>query len=108
MPPPLDTNVIIRHITRDNPRLAQQARAFLRRVESGMEQVFDRTISVIADDDIRADRAGERGHSGLASRETRQLAQDEKAKRADYAVRNDGSLEDLEGELATILERMAR
>jgi len=94
-------------LRRDPPPLALVVEVPLL-FESGMEQVFDRTISVIADDDIRADRAGERGHSGLASRETRQLAQDEKAKRADYAVRNDGSLEDLEGELATILERMAR
>jgi predicted nucleic acid-binding protein len=37
--PPLDTNVIIRHITADDPALAPRARAFLRQVETGAEQV---------------------------------------------------------------------
>jgi predicted nucleic acid-binding protein len=39
MNPPLDTNVIIRHITADDPALASRARAFLRQVENGTVQV---------------------------------------------------------------------
>jgi len=74
--------------------------------ESGMEPVFDHTIAVIAADDVRAERAGERGHTGVASREARQLSQEQKAERADYAVRNDGSLGELERELSAILERI--
>lgn len=31
----LDTNVVLRHITQDNPQQAQQARALLRQVEAG-------------------------------------------------------------------------
>ena len=74
--------------------------------ESGMEPVFDYTIAVVADEDVRADRAGARGHAGLASRESRQLGQEEKAERADFAVRNDGSVEELERELSEVLRRM--
>ena len=71
-----------------------------------MEPVFDYTIAVVADEDVRADRAGARGHAGLASRESRQLGQEEKAERADFAVRNDGSVEELERELSEVLRRM--
>jgi len=74
--------------------------------ESGMEPVFDHTIAVVADEDVRADRAGARGHAGLASRESRQLGQQEKAERAEFAVRNDGSVEELERELSEVLRRM--
>ena len=64
--------------------------------ESGMEGAFDHTIAVVADDDLRAERIGARGHAVVASRESRQLGQEEKAQRADFAVRNDGSVEELE------------
>ena len=76
--------------------------------ESGLEEVFDFTIAVVADDDVRGERIDARGHSGVASRESRQLAQTEKAERADFAVRNDGTLEELERELAGLLARMER
>lgn len=36
---PLDTNVIIRDLTQDDPQLAQQAHALLKRVEAGQERV---------------------------------------------------------------------
>jgi dephospho-CoA kinase len=74
--------------------------------ESGMEQAFDHTIAVTATDDLREERMRERGHTGVASREQRQLPQEEKSQRADFAVRNDGSVEELEEELARVLERM--
>ena len=74
--------------------------------ESGMDAVFDHTIAVVADDDLRADRIGVRGHTGVASRESRQLDQTEKAERADFQVRNDGTLDELERELADVLARM--
>jgi dephospho-CoA kinase len=72
--------------------------------ESEMQEVFDHTIAVSADDDLRAERIGERGHTGVASRESRQLSQQEKAERADFAVRNDGTVEQLEEVLGGILE----
>ena len=31
--------------------------------ESGMEAAFDATIAVVADEDVRAERAGARGHA---------------------------------------------
>jgi dephospho-CoA kinase len=76
--------------------------------ESGMDQVFDHTIAVVAEDDLRAERIGERGHSGVASRESRQLPQEEKAQRADFPVRNDGTVRELEEVLARILDRIER
>ena len=74
--------------------------------EAGMDQAFDHTIAVTADDDIRAERTGVRGHSGIEERESRQLPQDEKARRADFSVRNDGTVQELEEVLSGILERI--
>ena len=59
---------------------------------------FDHTLAVIADEDVREQRAGARGHAALASRTGRQLPQEEKAQRADFVVRNDGSLEELKAD----------
>src|SRR5437763_4423846 len=55
--------------------------------ESGMEPVFDATIAVVANEDVRDERARARGHEGVASRTSRQLPQEEKAQRADFTVR---------------------
>lgn len=76
--------------------------------ESGMEGAFDATIAVIADEELRAERAGGRGHEALAERGARQLTQQEKAERATYVVTNDGNLEELESMLSGILEMLAR
>ena len=51
--------------------------------ESGMEGAFDATIAVVADEDVRAQRAAGRGHEAVDERVARQLPQDEKAQRAD-------------------------
>jgi dephospho-CoA kinase len=75
--------------------------------ESGMEDAFDATIAVIADEDIRADRAGARGHEALAERGERQLSQDEKAGRATFVVVNDGGIDALEEKLSAVLEKLA-
>jgi dephospho-CoA kinase len=74
--------------------------------ESGMESGFDATIAVIADEAIREARAGARGHASVAERTGRQLSQEEKAARADHAIRNDGSVDALRSELAAVLERL--
>ena len=74
--------------------------------ESGMESGFDATIAVVADEAIRETRAGARGHASVAERTGRQLSQEEKAARADHAIRNDGSVEALRSELAAVLERL--
>src|SRR5947209_12608204 len=71
--------------------------------ESGMDGAFDATIAVVADEDVRAERAGARGHQALAERSARQLTQKEKSQRATYTVVNDGSVEQLEARLSAIL-----
>ncbi len=76
--------------------------------ESGMEGVFDTTLAVIASDDVRQARAAERGHALVDEREARQLAQAEKATRAEHVVENDGSIEDLERELSALVEKLGR
>jgi dephospho-CoA kinase len=71
--------------------------------ESGMEAAFDATIAVVADEDVRAERAGARGHAAVTERAGRQLSQHEKAEKADFEVRNDGTLEELRQALSRVL-----
>jgi dephospho-CoA kinase len=71
--------------------------------EAGMEGAFDATIAVVADEGLRAQRAASRGHEAVDERVARQLPQAEKAQRADHAVRNDGSIADLDRNLSLVL-----
>jgi dephospho-CoA kinase len=74
--------------------------------EASMEGVFDATVAVVADDAIRERRLAERGEAGLEGlegRERRQLDQSEKADRADHVIRNQGTLDDLEREVAALV-----
>ncbi|HEY1519739.1 MAG TPA: dephospho-CoA kinase [Solirubrobacteraceae bacterium] len=74
--------------------------------ESGMDGGFDATIAVVAGEELRAERAGARGHEALAERSARQLSQEEKAHRATYTVVNEGTVEDLESKLSSLLEML--
>jgi dephospho-CoA kinase len=74
--------------------------------ESGMDSVFDATIAVVADEAVREERAGARGHAAVAERTGRQLTQGEKAERADFEVRNDGTLDELREALSRVLARL--
>jgi len=76
--------------------------------ETGMEKVFDTTIAVIASDEARRERAAARGHALVDEREARQLAQEDKASRAEHVVENDGSVGDLERELSALVEKLLR
>ncbi len=49
--------------------------------ESGMDELFDAVVSVVAPDDVRAGREQGRGLAALEGRSARQLSQDEKAAR---------------------------
>lgn len=71
--------------------------------EGGLAATFDTTIAVISSEEVRRERASARGHALVEERESRQLSQEEKAARAEHVVRNDGSIEDLERALASIL-----
>jgi dephospho-CoA kinase len=75
--------------------------------ESGMDDGFDATIAVVADEAVREERAGGRGHAGLESRTARQLSQEEKSQRADFTVRNEGTLDELEFKLSEVLGKIA-
>ena len=75
--------------------------------EAGLESLYDATLVVIADEEIRAQRAAARGQAAIDERTARQLTQDEKAARADHVVRNDRDLAALEQELAHVLEKLS-
>lgn len=74
--------------------------------EAGLEQMYDATIAVIADESVRSQRASERGHALVDERAARQLSQDEKAQRATFVIVNDGSVEDLERKLSAVLGKL--
>lgn len=76
--------------------------------ESGMQDVFDTTVAVVASDAIRRDRAEARGDVLVDSREARQLDQEEKAERAAHVVENDGSIGDLERQLSALVEKLGQ
>jgi dephospho-CoA kinase len=76
--------------------------------EAGSDKVFDATVAVVTADEVRRERAAARGHTLVDEREARQLTQMEKAERAEYVVENDGSVEDLEGALSALLEKLRR
>ena len=74
--------------------------------ESGMAEAFDHTVAVVAGEEVRAQRAGGRGHAALAERTGRQLSQEEKSQRADFTIRNDGTLPELKSSLSTLLAKI--
>ena len=76
--------------------------------ESGMDGAFDATLAVVADEAVRRERAGARGHAALEERTSRQLSQEEKAARATYTVANSGTIEALEETLTGVLEKLSQ
>jgi dephospho-CoA kinase len=74
--------------------------------EAGMEGLYDATIAVISGEQLREQRAAARGHALPDERAARQLPQQEKARRATFVVRNDGTEEALERELSAVLDKL--
>jgi dephospho-CoA kinase len=74
--------------------------------ESGEVDGYDATIAVIAEEGVRHARARARGHALADERAARQLPQDEKARRATFIVRNDGTKEDLAAHLSEVLDKL--
>ena len=74
--------------------------------ETGLDDAFDATVAIVAEDATRAARAGERGTDRLAQRSARQLSQEEKASRATHVVHNDGTREELEAEFGRLIPRL--
>ena len=75
--------------------------------EAGLAQAYDATIAVIAPEDVRAQRAGARGHHAVDERTARQLSQEEKAEQANHVVVNDGTETELSARLDEVLAVIA-
>lgn len=76
--------------------------------EAGMEGAYDATIAIVADEAVRRARAARRGHALEEARAERQLSQEEKARRATFAVGNDGGVQELVTQLSGVLDKLGR
>ncbi|MDP9399829.1 MAG: dephospho-CoA kinase [Actinomycetota bacterium] len=74
--------------------------------EAGLEDRYDVTVAVVADEATRVARAAARGHRAVDERAARQLPQAEKARRATFTVANDGTPEELERRLSALLAKL--
>jgi dephospho-CoA kinase len=74
--------------------------------EAGMDRIYDATVAVVVDEDVRRERAAARGHHAVDERAARQLPQEEKAARATYVVANSGTVRELTLALASVLETL--
>jgi dephospho-CoA kinase len=70
--------------------------------------MYDATIAVVTSEQLRDERATGRGHALAQERAARQFSQEEKARRATYVVRNDGSEQELERQLSGVLDKLGR
>lgn len=75
--------------------------------EADMDGLYDATIAVIADESTRRARAASRGHALEDARAARQLSQEDKAQRATFTVRNDGSVQELVAQLSDVLDTLS-
>jgi dephospho-CoA kinase len=71
--------------------------------EVGGEKRFDRVVVITASPEVRAAR-----HPLADARGTRLLADEEKARRADYSYVNEGSLEELDAFVRRVVEELSR
>ena len=74
--------------------------------EAGLDELYDATIAVVAEESVRQLRADARAHALIDERVARQLSQEEKARRATFVVHNDGSEDDLRRELSAVLAKL--
>jgi len=75
--------------------------------EAGLEGIYDATIAVVAEEDVRRERASSRGHALADARAQRQLPQEEKARRATFTVRNGGTEAELAAQLSGVLDTLS-
>jgi dephospho-CoA kinase len=78
--------------------------------ETGRGQDFDFTVAVMVPEERRRAWAGERGLDDAALRavETRQFSGEEKARRSDLAIRNDGDLDGLREQAYELGRKISR
>lgn len=76
--------------------------------EAGLESYFDATLVVVAGAERRREWAAARGTGDVDGRSARQLSEEEKAERATFVIRNEGTLADLEKALRVLWPRLVR
>jgi dephospho-CoA kinase len=77
--------------------------------ESGADELLDYVVVVDAPADARIARVAERdevSREEVAARMRHQLDRDELVRRADFVIRNDGSLDDLRNEVAVMVPKV--
>jgi dephospho-CoA kinase len=74
--------------------------------EAGLEGIYDATIAIVSEEQLRRERAAARGHALADERSARQLPQQEKARRATFVVHNDRSEADLQLALSAVLDKL--
>ena len=70
--------------------------------ESGSDSLFDGVVVITAPAEARRARAGK----AVDARSARLVSEDEKIRRADFVFVNDGTLEQLDAFVASVLERV--
>jgi dephospho-CoA kinase len=75
--------------------------------ESGSDAFYDYTVAVVVPEERRREWAAERGvdEAALGAIEARQFPQEEKARRADVVVQNDGGVDKLRRQAEELKER---
>jgi dephospho-CoA kinase len=71
-----------------------------------MDGLFDAVVCVVASDELRRDRESGRDLAALEGRSGRQLSQAEKAERATHVITNDGTLAELEAQIAALIREL--
>ncbi len=77
--------------------------------EKKLESQFDKVIVVWVSDSVQRERLKKRNawtEEEITQRNQAQWPIEDKLKRADYSINNDGSVEDLEGQIESILKRL--
>ena len=77
--------------------------------EAHFEDMFDKSILIIADDKVRLERLMARNNLSKEDAQLRidsQIPQEEKVKRVDYVVNNDSSFENLKNEIDNLLIKL--
>ena len=75
--------------------------------EAGLEEIYDATIAVVCGrGGARASARRPAGTRRSTSATRASCSQEEKARRATFVVRNDGTVEELEAELSAVLAKL--